>query len=705
MNIDILEELEKKDVEFAALAAKDFISSLEQEKRYNPTVFFKDFGLKNPFAYMMTRIPLASLLLFYDQILMPIPPIRSQQKFSERVIDVDDLVRLVNDNRVVPMLTGPHTHYAGIDFLDPILEFAASGATRSQMLLRAIVGDSQYSYLSRQGLLLFRGRLSQDKYRTQEQEYKAGKEVVETTAASLYVDFRCLGYEELASQFYRVATVNADAAYDAMDFASLFLTAPIVSGFCGFYQIVSALASKGMIPEGNDTNELGRAGRLLTRQHDTRIVERADVEAAEELYRSKTVREIRTSLTEIDESVRACDTQRFARAGSAFEDQLRRFSELVKSIESAQSCAGTIALGTIGNTDDPSYQRLFESGLLPLPVMSWGFPHLQLEILHHVATKPAIVQPGMSIRHPEGGRGTLGAFAFTEDGRVTLVGAGHTMLNIWKARLGDPILLEPIGTEEGLSPDMILWHPRYAGLEEDLPVVLKKPIAPEPGMSVVKSGWNTQVTWGTIVSCSSETAVKYRDGTVRRFGDLISAEIRCKGGDSGSVLMTCPDYQPVGLLIARDEQNHSLAYFHKMTVLCREGRIRGVFCPISLPKDSSAFLRAVVQSLVPDGIFEQTRSLTDSDPEKTMQILGVTESNKERPSHAKVPHNQEPEAQVGLGDKVLMDRLGRIVLKNGLPVGIVHAYGRGEQGIDLFFSMPIGRIESALNLEVLHFAR
>ncbi|MGB9022037.1 MAG: hypothetical protein WCC94_01220 [Candidatus Bathyarchaeia archaeon] len=705
MNIDILEELEKKDWEFTALAAKDFISSLKQQKRYDPSVFFKDFGLKNPFAYVMTRIPLASLLPFYDQTLMPIPPIRSQQKFSERVIDVDDLVRLVNDNRVVPMLTGPHTHYAGIDFLDPILESAASGAIRSQILLRAIVGDSEYSYLRRQGMLLFRGRLNPEKYRIQEQEYRRGKEFVETTAASLYVDFRCLGYQELANQFYQVATINADAAYDAMDFASVFLTAPIVSGFCGFYQIVSALASKGMMPEGNDSTELGRAGRILSRQYDITLVERADLEAAEELYRSKSAREIRAQLTEIDESIRADDTRNLAHAELALEDQLRRFSELVKSIESTQSCAGTIALGTIGNADDPSFQSLFESGLLPIPVMSWDSPHLQLKILHRAATRPAIIQPGMPIRHPEGGRGTLGAFAFTEDGRITIMGAGHTMLNIWKARLGDPLLLEPPETEQGLTPDMILWHPRFAGLEEDMPVVLKKPIAPRPGMPVIKSGWRTQVTCGRIVSCSSKTTVKYRDGTARSFDDLVYAEIRCEPGDSGSVLMTYPDYHPVGLLIASDEQNRSMVYFHKMTVLCRGGHIRGVFCPISMPKNSSTFLRAVVQSLVPDGLFEQKHSLTDSDPEKIMQILGVTESNKERPSHAKVPHNQESEAQVSLGDKVLIDRSGRIVLKNGVPVGIIHAYGRDDQGTDLFISMPIATIETALNLEVLHFAR
>jgi hypothetical protein len=41
--------------------------------------------------------------------------------------------------------------------------------------------------------------------------------------------------------------------------------------------------------------------------------------------------------------------------------------------------------------------------------------------------------------------------------------------------------------------------------------------------------------------------------------------------------------------------------------------------------------------------------------------------------------------------------------EKGEPVGIVHAHGRDDQGVNHFISMPINRIESALNLELLRF--
>jgi hypothetical protein len=59
---------------------------------------------------------------------------------------------------------------------------------------------------------------------------------------------------------------------------------------------------------------------------------------------------------------------------------------------------------------------------------------------------------------------------------------------------------------------------------------------------------------------------------------------------------------------------------------------------------------------------------------------------------------------IKLGDMVFMARFGRLLMnEKGEPVRIVHAHGTDDQGVDHFISMPIKRIESALNLELLRF--
>jgi hypothetical protein len=710
MDAEILSVCEKKDTEFAVRVARDVIADFRLKGKLEPTFFFKDCGLRNPFAYIHHGVPVLPLLFFFDQILLPIPPIKKKHDFEKRTLDVDILAALVDRRRIIPMLTGPHSHYAGIDFLDPILESAPSGAVRSQMLLKAMVGDDAYLAFSRRGLLVFRDRLSPERHRRFEEEYKRGRQVLETTAASWYVEFACLGYQRLAEQIFRIASVNAEMALQSMDFLAALLTVPIVSGFGGFYNVESHLAREGLAPvQTTGSLSLLEAGQMLTEEYPITLVEEASIETIEEIHDSTATIRLRTSLAEIDKAVRSSDTGRVPRLLSGLEDELRLFSEVVSSLRTRASMAN-VSLGRIGNLDDPASARLSELGLLPIPIISWRRPHEDASgiPIRKVMVKPAIVQPGMSIRHPEGKPGTLGAFGLTNDGMITIVAAAHTVSNVWRAKFGDPLLLEALKPTAEPDTDSVassvLWYPRYVGLEEDLPVVLKRPINPQVGMSVVKSGWKTGVTRGNTDEVDVRRTVIYRDGTARDVRRLIAARIGCEPGDSGSVLLSHPEYLPVGLLEAVDGKNPKIAYFHELISLCAESGIRGIFCPISIPVSASPLFRAVVGSLVPDGLFEQKSSLSRCDPRGIMEILGVRDAGGASLPDTSSVDRARLDSGIKLGDTVFMARFGRLLMnEKGEPVGIVHAHGTDDQGVDHFISMPIKRIESALNLELLRF--
>jgi hypothetical protein len=711
MDAEILSACENKDTESAVRAAREAIANFHSGGKFEPSLLFKDCGLQKPFGYTQHGVSVLPLLFFFDQLLLPIPPIKKKSDFEKRTLDVDTLTALVDRKRIIPMLTGPHSHYVGINFLDPILESAPSGAIRSQMMLKAMVGDDAYQSFRRHALLLFRDRLSPQEYHRFEEEYKGGRQMLETTAASWYVEFACLGYQRLGEQFSRIASADAEMALQSMRFLAMLLTVPVVSGFGGFYNVESRLAREGLAPvKSTGSLPLVETGQMLTDEYAITVVEEAPIEDIEELYRSTPAMQLRMSLARIDAAARSSETERVAQLLSSLEGELTSFSEVVSSLRDTRSSIASISLGKIGNPDDPASARLFELGLLPIPVMSWRRSDEDASWIPvgKVIVKPAIVQPGMSLRHPEGKPGTLGAFGLTEDGRITIIAAPHTVSNLWKAKLGDPLLLEPLKPRSEPGRDRIassvIFYPRYVGLEEDLPAVLKCPIRPQVGMSVVKSGWKTGVTRGEIIELDVRRTVIYRDATARSFAGLIGVRIGCEPGDSGSVLLSYPEYLPLGLLEAADEKNPEIAYFHELIALCAESGTRGIFCPISIPVSSSPLFRAVVGSLVPDGLFEQKSSLAYSDPGGIMEILGVSDAGGASLPDTSPVHRARLDSGVKLGDTVVMAESGRLLMnEKGEPVGIVHAHARDDQGINHFISMPIKRIESALNLELLRF--
>jgi len=291
--------------------------------------------------------------------------------------------------------------------------------------------------------------------------------------------------------------------------------------------------------------------------------------------------------------------------------------------------------------------------------------------------------------------GTLGAYALTDKGFITIISTGHTLTNLWRAKVGDPIVVYPLGLGVRQSVSEVVWTPRIKGIEEDIPVALKETIEPKTGMKITKSGWRTNVTTGEVIGINGEATIEYRNGSKKHFVDLGVAQIEADHGDSGSVLFSLDGYQPVGMILAKDKTYSNVVYFTK---LVNVHQLRGVFSPISIPSDSTDLHKEIIDSLVPDGLFMQKNKLTTKKINEIMNALGAIVSNENSGNNPSKFSVTDKKVKIG---ETIDSYNGRVAFnKKREIVGIIFATSSTHQVI-----MPINRIMSALDLELVKYSR
>jgi len=300
-----------------------------------------------------------------------------------------------------------------------------------------------------------------------------------------------------------------------------------------------------------------------------------------------------------------------------------------------------------------------------------------------------LIQPGIKIRHVKGQPGTFGAFALHHSGRVVLIGAEHTITNHWRARLGDPLILQPTDSASQATPSL-----RIKEIREDLPAVLKKPANPVEGMSVVKFGWKTKKTVGRILHTNSSTNILYQDGKQRKLDDLIAVEIEADHGDSGSILLSVGNHKPLGFLEARHEIYSNICYFVKARTLARKLKLLGFFCPMEIPRNCPEMLKTVIKSMIPDGYFEQTGECMDKDWRRVAGTIGLDFPGIEQVEPFDF-RQSEAERSLKLGQEIRY--LGRLIVdRQNRLVGLVHASSE-----HVSVGIQISKIEAALSLRLI----
>jgi hypothetical protein len=202
---------------------------------------------------------------------------------------------------------------------------------------------------------------------------------------------------------------------------------------------------------------------------------------------------------------------------------------------------------------------------------------------------PLPVPIGVSTGHPDITAGTIGARVKDDYGNVYALSNNHVYADLNNALINDMVLqpgsadggIDPddeIGTLDDFEPiDFCVWifcfdnqidaaialssvaklgnatpADGYGAPESDI-------VPAEAGQSVMKYGRTSGLTRGTIDAINATLNVGYGSQTARFVNQIIVASntVFIQGGDSGSLLVTDPGRNPVGLLYAGNQSGTS----------------------------------------------------------------------------------------------------------------------------------------------------
>ncbi len=175
-----------------------------------------------------------------------------------------------------------------------------------------------------------------------------------------------------------------------------------------------------------------------------------------------------------------------------------------------------------------------------------------------------VLQPGLSISHPKGTAGTLGAIVYDRSNGQPLMLSNWHVLHTSRGAIGDTVVQpgphDDNRLDGNLAGKLLRSHlgaagdcavatiegratnPEVIGLKGVIPARLGRA---ELGDTVVKSGRTTAVTWGRVTRIEVQTRMEYDDRAVIVGGFEIGPHPRhlpgdgeiSKGGDSGSAWM------------------------------------------------------------------------------------------------------------------------------------------------------------------------
>jgi hypothetical protein len=189
---------------------------------------------------------------------------------------------------------------------------------------------------------------------------------------------------------------------------------------------------------------------------------------------------------------------------------------------------------------------------------------------------------GLSVGHPAGSAGTLGAAAIDRDAypgmppRYYLLSSNHVLAHANAATLGDPVL-QPAPADGGAAPSDVIGHlARYVRLSFDgEPNFVDAAVAEVAfdaidrrihwigfareasarvriGQLLQKTGRSSGYTTGLVQAVNVSLTVEYPGKTALFVRQIIAAKLSMPG-DSGSVVLDMQT-RPVGLLFAASER-------------------------------------------------------------------------------------------------------------------------------------------------------
>jgi hypothetical protein len=383
MDVEELREWEARELERVKVFLDKMLNKPEMSWEARVRIMYPEISFEKPYAYRQDLgVPIKLLLPFYNQLIFHVDSFRTKDEFKRYhdMLEPEELARLYNRGRVRFILASSPTEYAGLDYLDPILQLKPPTVLRMRGLVLSAVGSlSKFSEYTREGEQLFSGKIDFEKVPGLYASLRRPRECVEGHVISSYVNLCCMGYEKLVRDVIELNGNLNEAAKVLVTYDSL-LVRPLTTGMLGQPQITKNLASlaKGM---GINVNERlifpTEVGQVLVNWYGLDFPLKPEVSDIEELYKENVMNYARRLLVALEDVVRR----------ERGEEALERVKDIKEVLKEAQE---TILVKMEGYKEWIELSFLIASiGSQILPGESGLLISLMLEVASHFSDRIA----------------------------------------------------------------------------------------------------------------------------------------------------------------------------------------------------------------------------------------------------------------------------------------------------------------------------
>ena len=222
-------EIEAREREQARKNVKEMV---RRNRIWDTSLLYEDkFSLENKKACYpigWVRVPL--LVPTYEKVLVGIPPFRSSEEFHlTQGFQIDQITEWKNKGWVETLLTLPHSEYAGLDYLDELIQSSPSMGIRTTAHSWLLAGDrSTWIHLASEGEVLLKGVKPQAEYSCLFGE--RSEKIYRKAAIGIYIALSVFGLTELVQEIKVRSRGDPNRAAHMLYLSEAFLLPPLSSG-------------------------------------------------------------------------------------------------------------------------------------------------------------------------------------------------------------------------------------------------------------------------------------------------------------------------------------------------------------------------------------------------------------------------------------------------------------------------------------------
>src|SRR3989442_10944782 len=121
MNLKYLCELQKKEEDKIEKITKKFTT--KTKKKIEVKEVYQELSIKKHPTYCVGTIMASELIPYFGTVIVDLRPIPDEKKFTTRYgMSVKEMIEYLKKKRIVLRMRAPPPWYAGLDYLDPLLE-------------------------------------------------------------------------------------------------------------------------------------------------------------------------------------------------------------------------------------------------------------------------------------------------------------------------------------------------------------------------------------------------------------------------------------------------------------------------------------------------------------------------------------------------------------------------------------------------------